>query len=394
MYFERPIMNFDEIINRVGTHSDKWDSMEKNYGVSPDKGISMWVADMDFRPAARISDSIAKMQDHGIYGYYGDDNSYRQSICWWMENRHDWKVDPSHIFTTHGLVHGTGMCVDAYSQPGDGIILFTPVYHAFARVITAAGRIVTECPLTDIDGRYTMDFDAYEKCLTGKEKMIILCSPHNPGGTVWMRNELQALADFAIKHNLIIVSDEIHHDLVMPSSQKHIAMTLIEGIEDRLVMMTAPTKTFNIAGCHTGNVIIADSKLRKTFGQRMKATGISGNSFGLVMTEAAYSPDGAVWVDSLMEYLATNARIFDRGINSIKGLNSMKLESTYLAWVNFEGTGLSSDKIIDKIQNDAQIAASHGSSFGSGGQTYMRFNIGLPKQRVVEAIDRLQQTFR
>ena len=387
-------MNFDEIVNRVGTHSDKWDSMEKNYGVSPDNGISMWVADMDFRPAKCISDSIAKMQDHGIYGYYGDDSSYRQSICWWMETRHNWKVNPSHIFTTHGLVHGTGMCVDAYSKEGDGVILFTPVYHAFARVITAANRTVTECQLVETDGRYTMDFDAYEKCLTGNEKMIILCSPHNPGGTVWTREELQGVADFAIKHDLIIVSDEIHHDLVMPSSQKHIAMSLIDGIEDRLVMMTAPTKTFNIAGSHTGNAIIPDNILRQKFAQRMKATGISGNSFGLVMTEAAYSPDGAVWVDGLMDYLATNARIFDEGINAINGLNSMKLESTYLAWVDFKDTGLSSQHIIKKIQNDAQIAASHGASFGSGGHNSMRFNIGLPKQRVIEAVERMQQAFK
>jgi len=153
-------MSFDEIINRFGTHSVKWDMMEKLYGVPADDGLAMWVADMDFRPPACVTNALKGMTDHGIYGYYGDETDYRAAICWWMQERHNWAVDPSHIFTTHGLVNGTAICVDAYTQPGDGIVLFTPVYHAFARVIQAAGRDVVECPLANVAGRYAMDFDA------------------------------------------------------------------------------------------------------------------------------------------------------------------------------------------------------------------------------------------
>ena len=245
-------MSFDQIIDRRGTHCVKWDKMEALYGVSPDEGIAMWVADMEFRPPACVQDALQAMLDHGVYGYFGDESAYLGAICWWMENRHGWRVDPAAIFTTHGLVNGTAMCVDAFTAPGDGVVLFTPVYHAFARVIRAAGREVVECEMPVVDGQYTLDFDAWDAQMKGHETMLVLCSPHNPGGRVWTRAELEAVAAFAKRHDLILVSDEIHHDLVMPG-QAHTPMALIDGIADRLVMMTAATKTFNIAGAHVGN---------------------------------------------------------------------------------------------------------------------------------------------
>ena len=385
-------MNFDEIIDRRGTHSSKWDMMETLYGVSPNDGISMWVADMDFKPPQCVLDAVTGMIDHGVLGYYADDASYKTAICSWMDRRHGWEVDPSWVFTTHGLVNGTSLCVQTFTDPGDAIVLFTPVYHAFARVIKAADRSVTECILKNNDGRYEMDFDAYEKALTGKEKMLILCSPHNPGGRVWAETELQKVAEFCIKHDLILVSDEIHHDLVY-SGNKHIPMPLaVTSITDRLVMMTATSKTFNIAGGHTGNVIIEDPELRKKFAGTMAALGISANSFGLYMAEAAYN-GGDDWVDELVAYLTENKRIFDEGINAIPGLHSMSLESTYLAWVDFSGTGMPRKEFTDRVQKTAKIAANHGPTFGSGGETFMRFNIACPRSIVVEAVARMQTAF-
>src|SRR5690554_4814929 len=218
-------MNFDEIIERRGTHSVKWDKMEAIYGVPADTGLPMWVADMDFRPPAGVQGALRKMLDHGIYGYFGDDSDYLAAINWWMSNRHGWEVAPEWVFTAHGLVNATGLCVQTWSAPGDGIVLFTPVYHAFARVIEGAGRRVVECPLVAVDGRMTMDFAAYDARMTGREKMVILCSPHNPGGQVWTAEELRGVAEFAARHNLVLVSDEIHHDLVMPG-HKHLPMPL------------------------------------------------------------------------------------------------------------------------------------------------------------------------
>ncbi|WP_113910660.1 MalY/PatB family protein [Roseovarius dicentrarchi] len=385
-------MNFDEIIDRVGTHSSKWDMMEPIYGVSPQDGIPMWVADMDFRPPQCVSDAVKAMHDHGVYGYFGDEGAYRAAIQWWMKERHGWTLDKDAIFTTHGLVNGTAMCLDAFTRPGDGVVLMTPVYHAFARVIKAAGRQVIECQLALEAGKYRMDFSAWDAQMTGNETLLILCSPHNPGGRVWTADELQGVADFARRHDLLLVSDEIHHDLVMPG-HRHIPMANIGGVEDRLVMMTATTKTFNIAGSHTGNVIIPDPDLRTRFAARMAAMGLSANSFGLFMTEAAYSPEGAAWVDALVQYLDGNRQIFDDGVNAIPGVTSMPLESTYLAWVDFSGTGMAQDDIIDRVQSGARIAANHGPTFGKGGDSYLRFNIATPRARIVEAVQRLQAAF-
>ena len=384
---------FDEEIDRQGTHSVKWDMMESIYGVPSDEGLAMWVADMDFRPPDYVQAAVQRMADHGLYGYYGDDRGYREAICWWMKERHGWTVEPGAIFTTHGLVNGTALCVQTYTEPGDGVVLFTPVYHAFARVIKASGREVVECPLTIQDGRYVMDFDAYDAQMTGREKMVILCSPHNPGGRVWTREELQGLAGFARRHDLILVSDEIHHDLVMPG-HTHVPMPLADdSIMDRLVMMTATTKTFNIAGSHIGNVIVPDERLRARFAATMAGLGISPNSFGMFMAEAAYSPEGAVWVDDLVQYLDGNRRLFDEGINAIPGLHSMEMQATYLAWVDFAGTGMAAEEYRDRVQQQAKIAVNHGPTFGTGGESYLRFNFATPRARVVEAVRRMQEAF-
>ena len=386
-------MDFDEVIDRRGTHSSKWDTMEELYGVSPDNGLSMWVADMDFRAPKIIQEKLHGINSHGIYGYYGDYKEYNNSIKWWMKNRHNWEIDTSWIFTTHGLVNGTGLCIDAFTKPGDGIILFTPVYYQFSNLVEAARRKVVECPLKLIDNHYHFDFVEYERNLSGDEKMVILCSPHNPGGRVWTKNELQEVAKFAKKHNLVLVSDEIHHDLVYPN-KNHTVMPIADpSVCDRLVMMTATTKTFNIAGAHSGNVIISNPNLRQKFSQRLKALGISPNSFGLFMATAAYSPEGAEWLDELLHYIDGNRVIFDKEVNKIPGLSSMPLEGTYLAWVDFSGTGMEEEEFIYRVQEKAKIAVNHGSTFGTGGEKFLRFNLATPRTLVVEATKRLKDAF-
>ncbi|MGR3542369.1 MAG: MalY/PatB family protein [Hasllibacter sp.] len=386
---------FDPIIDRRGTHSVKWDMMERLYGVPAEDGIAMWVADMEFRPPQVIRDALQGMLDHGIYGYFGDDSRYREAIRWWMAERHGWDLDPASVFTTHGLVNGTAMCVDAFTAPGDGVVLLTPVYHAFARVIRAAGRDLVEMEMPIEDGRYVLTdaaFEGFDARMKGHERMLILCSPHNPGGRVWTRDELERVAAFARRHDLILVSDEIHQDLVYPGA-RHVPTIAIEGIEDRLVVMTAPSKTFNIAGVHTGQVIVPDEGLRARFAGRMAALGMSANSVGLVATTAAYSPEGAAWVDDLMGYLDGNRRLFDAAIEGIPGLRSMPLEATYLAWVDFSGTGMSRGEFTARVEKDARIAVNHGPTFGTGGEPWLRFNFAAPRAQVAEACERLAAAF-
>lgn len=386
-------MNFDEEIDRIGTHSSKWDTMQPLYGVPVADGIPMWVADMDFRPPPAVQRAVERMAAHGVYGYFGDDTAYLSAIRWWMATRHGWEVAADAIFTTHGLVNGTGLCVQAFTAPGDAVCLMTPVYHAFARVIRAAGRKVRELPLDMAGGRQVLDLARWDAAMTGAERVLILCSPHNPGGRVWTPDELRAVAAFAERHDLILMSDEIHHDLVFPGHRHTPMPVAAPGSLPRLVMMTATTKTFNIAGAHLGNIIIPDEALRARFAAVHAAMGISPNAFGMHMATAAYSPGGAEWVDALMAYLDGTRALFDAGVNAIPGVRSMPLEGTYLAWVDFAGTGMSRDEFTARVEKTARICANHGHTFGTGGETFLRFNLATPRATVARAVARLQDAF-
>lgn len=384
--------DFNENIDRRGTHSAKWDAMEAVYGVSPDDGLSMWVADMDFRPPQAVTDTLQSMIDQGVHGYYAADASYRAAICGWMKRRHGWEIEPTWISTTHGLVAAVALALQAFTEKGDGVILFTPVYHAFAKMINNNERRVVEAELALEAGRYELDLAPLEAALDGSEKMVILCSPHNPGGRVWSVDELRSVADFCVKHDLLLVSDEIHHDLVF-APHKHTMMALAAPeISDRLVTLVAASKTFNLAGGMTGAVVIADDDLRAQFSKAHQAAGASPNRFGMMMTEAAYT-EGEGWLEELLAYLTENKRVFDEGVNAIPGLRSMALESTYLAWVDFSGTGMDMTEVIDRVQSRAKIAANYGESFGKGGEKFLRFNLGCPRAMVEDAVNRLQLAF-
>ena len=387
------MFDFDAPIDRRNTHALKWDMMESLYGVSPDDGIAMWVADMDFRPPPSVDAALSAAVAHGVYGYFGDDRAYKAAITGWMQRRHGWEVEPAAIATTHGVVAGLALCIQAFTEPGDGVIIFSPVYHAFSRVIRANGRALVESPLVvREDGRYAMDLAALGATLTGRERMVVLCSPHNPGGRVWSREELRELADFCVVHDLLLVSDEIHHDLIL-AGDRHVPMPLAAPeILDRMVVLSSTSKTFNVAGGLTGNVIVPDEALRQRFAAAHLAAGATPNRFGIVIATAAYE-GGDAWLDALNRYLAGNAAILAEGVASIPGVRAMPLDSTYLAWVDFAGTGMVPEEFTARVERDARIAPSHGHTFGTGGETFLRFNIATPRARVVEAVRRLQAAF-
>lgn len=391
--------DFDEVIDRRGTHCSKWDDMQAAYGVPAEggpteAGLAMWVADMDFRPPEAVQRAVRAHADHGIFGYPGANPPYLAAIVWWMENRHGWHIQPEWVLTCSGLVNGVAMALQAYTQPGDRVIVMSPVYHAFGRVIRASGRELVELPLAVSEGVYQMDWETWQARLTGSERMLILCSPHNPGGRVWSPDELRAVARFCQQNDLILLSDDIHCDLVLPGSPRHhMIATLVPEISDRLVTLTAATKTFNIAGAHIGNAIIADPGLRKRFRDALMANGISPGFMGMDMVAAAYSPEGAAWVDALTAYLDGNRKLFDAGIARIPGLRSMPLQATYLSWVDFSGTGMDPAEFTRRVERDALIAANHGATFGTGGETWLRFNLATPRARVAEAVARLERAF-
>ena len=384
--------DFDAIINRVGTHSSKWDSMEAKYGVSPDTGIAMWVADMDFPPPPAVNEVVQQAALHGVHGYFGDDTDYRHALIGWMQRRHDWHVQPDWIINAHGLCNAIGVCLQAFSAVGDGVIIFSPVYHAFARIITANDRRLVESPLVERDGRYYMDLAKLETMLTGNEKILLFCSPHNPGGRVWDRQELAELASFCEKHDLLLVSDEVHNDLVFAPAKHTVLAKAAPDISHRLVTLVATTKTFNLAGTMIGSMVTANVELRRKIARVAAAYGTSFNRLGMMMTETAWRT-GDAWLHALLLYLSENRRIFEDGVSQIAGVNAMSIDATYLCWINFADTGMLSEEFIRRVEAGAQIAANHGSTFGIGGASFLRFNIGCRRSLVNDAVARLQDAF-
>lgn len=387
-------MSFDSPTDRRGTDCSKWDMMESAFGVSPEDGLAMWIADMDFPAPQVVQDAMQALLERGDYGYFCGLESFHDAISWWMRERHDWQVDAEAMFTTYGLGNGIAITLLALTEPKDEIITFTPVYHEFARKIEKTGRVVKEMPLVrDSEGLYRMDFEQYETLLSGREKLVIFCSPHNPAGRVWTADEHAALAAFCEKHNLLLISDEIHMDLTF-AGHKHLPMPVaVPGIVERLVMTTSASKSFNIAGARTGTVSIPCPKLRARFEAFFRRLDMQPNLLGVHLTRAAYSPAGAAWIDELTPYLEDNYHAFKAGVDQIPGLSVMPMQGTYLSWVDFSGTGMERPEFSARVAERARIAATPGHTLGTGGESFLRFNLGTQRARVDEAISRLQDAF-
>jgi cystathionine beta-lyase len=293
------------------------------------------------------------------------------------------------------VVSGLGLILQAVSEPGDDIILFPPVYHAFRRIIPANDRNILDAPLVEENGRYRMDLDALAEKISPKAKAVFFCSPHNPGGTVWNTEEIQALAAFCDRHGLILVSDEIHCDLLFDGATHIPTLKAAPEIADRLITTVAATKTFNLAGGHVGACVTSNLGLKKRLDKRISASGLgSYNGFGMIATEAAWRT-GEPWLDALLPYLSANRDFFDERIEAVaSGARSMSLASTYLAWVDFADTGLQPEDVEARVKERARIFCSPGSQFGPGGETWQRFNIATPRPILEEALGRLEEAFR
>ncbi|SHH97264.1 MalY/PatB family protein [Marivita hallyeonensis] len=384
---------FNTMNDRRGTNCSKWDVLESKFDVPSEDGLAMWTADSDYPTAPCVLKALQDAVDHGVFGYWTDNSEYHKAIQWWMKSRHGWDIDTDWILTCQGLGNAIALCLDVWSAPGDRIVTFNPVYHEFEFKIRKAGRVPVQCPLKRDGDTYDLDLDTAQDMLDGTEKMLIFCSPQNPSGRVWSREELKQVAEFCARNDLLLISDEIHHDFIYPGHTFVPMDVAAPQIRDRLVVLTAASKTFNIAGQKTGNMIIPDDDLRAAMAQRLRSLDYSPNALGLKMVTAAYSPEGADWVDAQIAHLMENKAIFDEGVNAIPGVRSLPLQSTYLAWVDFSGTGMDFEEISRRVRKDARIAPSPGPEFGPGGETFLRFNLATQKARVVEAVHRLQTAF-
>jgi cystathionine beta-lyase len=386
-------MDFDTLTDRRAACANKWLLMEQFTGVTDADGLPMWVADMDFNSPDCAHRAAEDLVANSAYGYFDRTAAYHAAVAEWMQTRHGWTIDPDWILTAHGLGNGIAVLIQAFTDPGDGIVIFTPVYLEFATKIRKNRREVVESPLVIRDGIYHLDLDALDARMTGREKLMIISSPHNPAGRLWTVEEQKALAAFAVRHDLILVSDEIHQDLVFPGNT-HVPMAVAAPeVADRLIMVSAASKTFNIAGLRVGYLIAPDTDLRATIANALAALDIKPNAFGVALTTAVYSDEGAAWVDALCPYLAANWQVFRDGMATIPGVVPMPMASTYLSWIDFAGTGLDMDEVKRRVTQVARVGPSFGAAFGTGGETFLRFNIGTQRLRVETAVTRLQEAF-
>jgi cysteine-S-conjugate beta-lyase len=386
--------DFDRVIERRGTHATKWDMMAKLSGITAADGIPMWVADMDFAAPPGVTAALTAVVERGVHGYYADNGSWAEALAGWLARRHGLSIDPQWVSPTPGVVSGLGLILQAVSEPGDEVVVFPPAYHAFRKIILANERRILDCQLVERQGRYVMDLDALRGMLTPRTKVVFFCSPHNPGGTVWSADEIRALAAFCTEHDLILVSDEIHCDLVF-DGPKHIpTITAAPEVADRLITCVAATKTFNLAGAHVGACVTSNPELKCKLDARIAASGLgSYAAFGMIATEAAWRT-GDAWLDELLPYLAGNRELLDSRIEAAApGARSMRLDATYLAWVNFSGTGLKAEDVAKRVSERARIFVSPGPQFGPGGETWLRFNFATPRPILREALDRLDEAF-
>lgn len=383
--------DFDKIIDRNSTANIKYDLRNKIFG--KDDVLPMWVADMDFETPGFIKDAIIKRAEHSIFGYSFRTDSYHQSITDWLLKRHSWEINHDWIVFSPGVVPALNFSTIAYTQQDDSIIVQPPVYFPFFSAITDNKRIQLNNELLLDDSKYLIDFNDFEE-KAKKASMFFLCNPHNPVGRVWTKDELTKLGDICVGNNVIIISDEIHSDLILPG-YKHIPMALLsDEIADITVTCIAPSKTFNIAGLATSSVIISNKKLRNKFQQIINRYHLSnGNLFGAIASEAGYT-HGARWVDELNSYLNNNFALLKQGL--LKGNSTIKLidaEATYLAWLDFRDTGLNDEEIKKMLINEANLGLSPGSIFGPGGLGFQRINLAAPSTTVKEAVARLIRTF-
>lgn len=383
--------SFDKIVDRDRTSNVKYDMRNSYFGKSD--LLPMWVADMDFETPYFIREAVIERAKHPIYGYSFRTEDYFQSIIKWVKKRHNWKIEKDWILSSPGIVPALNFAVHAYTNPGDGIIVQPPVYFPFFNAIKNNGRKIVYNQLKLQDNTYQFDFEDLNK--KAKEaKMLFLCSPHNPVSRCWTKDELRELADICIKNNLIIISDEIHNDLVLPDFKHYPMATLSEEIANLTVTCIAPSKTFNLAGLATSSLIISNEGLRKKLNDKLEEFHISGiNLFGMIASEAGYTY-GDKWLDEMLHYLQGNFDLLESTLNNeFETISLVKPEATYLAWIDFRKTGMKDEDIKNRLINKAELGLSHGPMFGPGGEGFQRMNLAAPRLFVHEAIGRLRDYF-
>jgi cystathionine beta-lyase len=382
--------DFDTPVNRRGTASIKWDFSKRFTGL--EDLIPLWVADMDFPACSEVIEALKRRAEHGVFGYTLEPESYYRAVIDWMKRRHGWEVRRGWMLSAPGVVPSLNLALLAYSQPGDGVIIQPPVYFPFKESIINNGRRVAENPPVLDGNRYTMDFDQLEELIDERTRLLILCSPHNPVARVWLKEELERLVEICLRHNIVILSDEIHHDLILKGNRHLPTASLSEEAGGITVTFTSATKTFNLAGLGCSLVIASDKRLRDRFRSTLQSiwTGVA-NALSAVATETAYRY-GESWLNQVLEYVQGN---YDFLVSYLAGrlpeARVFSLEGTYLAWVGLHALGLSDEELKERVLKQARVWLDDGPMFGTGGEGFQRINVACPRSTLNKALDAMVQ---
>jgi len=385
--------NFDRVIDRRHTDSIKWSRNEKLFGNA--EVIPAWIADMDFESPAPVIEALRARAAHGIYGYPIRPSGFYHALVQWMKKRHGWEIQPEWITYSPGVVAGLALVVHTFTQPGDKVIIQPPVYPPFFAIVTQNGRQLVLNPLQVIDGTYRMDLDDLERQIDARTKLLILCSPHNPVGRVWTRDELIRLGQVCLDKNILIASDEIHCDLLMRGARHIPLASLSDALAQTTITFVAPSKTFNLPGLYTAAAIIPNARLRAQFDHTRASLGLDGaNIFGIVGFQTAYE-SGEEWLDQLLLYLQGNLEFLQNHFEKfIPRLRLTLPEGTYLAWLDCRELGLDTAGLREWMYTRARVAMNEGHTFGEQGRGFVRLNFACPRATLQEIVHRIEQAAR
>ncbi|WP_195946037.1 MalY/PatB family protein [Paraclostridium bifermentans] len=378
--------SFNEGVNRLGTNAVKYDKYKENFNTNEDDIIPMWIADMDFKTCDEITKALQNKLSTGNLGY-DTVNGYYESVVRWMKNRHNVDINVEDVVYTPGVVTAINFLLKILIKENDKVLVQSPVYHSFFRVLNENKCDVVQSELFIKDNRYEIDFDEFENKISTGVKVLILCNPHNPIGRVWTKEELERIAEICESYKVFIISDEIHSDLVFKGYKHTSLITVAPYYKDNIVTLTAPSKTFNLAGLYVSNAIITDEKLRNRYKELFSTT---PNILGAEALIAAYNK-GETWLEDLLEYIESNYNYVLKFVNeNVPKIKVIKQEGTFLTWLDCRELGLSDEELERFFLEKAKLALSTGTAFGKGGSGFMRMNIGCPISTVKEALERLK----
>ncbi|MFJ5623260.1 MalY/PatB family protein [Peribacillus loiseleuriae] len=381
---------FDEVIDRQNTSSEKWDALSTVYGTSD--ALPMWVADMDFPIPKEVQEALYSRISHPVFGYTFPSHAIDKAIQKWLKNRHDWQIESEWIGYSAGVVSGIGTSISAFTNPGDQILIQSPVYKPFFDMIEHLDRKVVNSPLLINNARFEIDFIDFEEKLKSGVKLFLLCSPHNPGGRVWSKEELIKIGELCDQYDVLIVSDEIHADLAL-SHSKHIPIaSLSNSVANRTITLMAPSKTFNIAGLQASLLLASNLEHKKQIEKIQIQNAFHGvNLLGLTAMEAAYQY-GEPWLNELLPYIEENIQVAEAFIaKELPTLNVMHPDASFLIWIDCRSLGWTDEKLQDTLLNKGKLALEPGPKYGQGGEGFVRMNIGCPRSVLLEGLERLKR---